>query len=70
MALTAYSITKIGAGERASVLVPVTVAGLLFGLPLAKLPILDAVAHLAALATGVVAVLTVATIRRAWLRDV
>lgn len=61
LALTAYSITKIGSGERASVLVPMTVAGLLVGLVLAKLPILDAFAHLVALTIGSISVLTVAT---------
>lgn len=63
LALTAFSITKIGRGERADVLLPVTLAGLLLGLALAKLPVLDSIAHLAAFVTGGFTVLTAAAVR-------
>jgi hypothetical protein len=54
LALTAYSITKIGSSERAGVLIPMILAGMLFGLAMAKLPVLDSLAHLGALLTGAV----------------
>ena len=55
LALTAFTISKIGVHDRAAVLIPITVGGLLFGLMLAKLALLDSVAHLMAMATGAIA---------------
>jgi transglutaminase-like putative cysteine protease len=63
LALTAYSITKIGSSERAGVLIPMILAGMLFGLVMAKLPVLDSLAHLAALFTGTIAALAASAVR-------
>lgn len=68
LALTAYSITKIAPPDRAGVLVPIAVGGLFFGLILAKLPVLDAVAHLSAIVTGVFVVMTLVAVRDTGLR--
>src|SRR4051794_15303936 len=63
IAITANSILRIGESQRAAVLIPLAIGGLILGVVFSRTPELDAYFHVAALSIGVFASLALATTR-------